>query len=166
MKIFLRSALAVLAVVLLVGSVQAGDGYQHQKGLIATVSADTVDQQREDFGSWVRACSSGTITALDSGDVVTALSGIVELSSGQELWFGLDTAGGDVDTSYGYSNVSCNWPAWGKVKMPFYFTYVATVDSNGAVLERVAVFATKGSTDRIVIENVKLEVYVIGAKND
>ena len=162
MKTLLRSALAVIVIVLMVGSAWAADDtYAHQMGLVETVDTVTVDAQWSDYGSWVRACSTGTFGTLDSGAVITVITGIASLGQGQELYVGLDVVDGTTDTSLGFTKVSLPIRAWGKVKLPFMYTSVVRADSNVTAEARVVTFATKGSTDKIFVERMTIQVYML-----
>lgn len=162
MKTLMRSALAILAVGLLIGSVQAADDtYAHQMGLVETVDTVTIDAQLEDYGSWVRACSTGTFGTLDSGAIVTVITGTANLGQGQVLYIGLDEASGATDTILGFTEVSLPVRAWGKVKLPFMYTKIVRADSNVTAPARVATFATKGSTDKVLVENLTIQVYML-----
>lgn len=145
-------------------------GFNHAEGGSALVTYDTIDAQVTDYGSWVRACSTGqTFTARDSGAVVIKLTGLANLSARQRLYVGLDKAHADstvADTGYVYSNIQGPWRGQGTGKYPFVLMHTFSADSADAFAAPVATFSTGSSTDRIVVENVFLQVSMIATKAD
>lgn len=146
--------------------------WDHQHGLIATAATTTVNAQHTAYGSWVRACSTGdttaaAFTALDSGDVITEVSGIVTLGAGQALWVGIDTAEGSTDTNFAYAQVAtAPLRVSGTMQIPFIYTHTVAVDSADTVDNRVVALAARSSTDSYVVTNLLCKLYIISEKGN
>lgn len=147
----------------------ASDTYEHQMGLISTVTADTITgipYQWENVGdSLQRVTAVGTFTPTDSGYLIMTVSGEVELAAGQRLYIGLDDVDTDsisYDTGHGWTYISCP-PEWGsgKFNMPFTFTTDLLADDSVAVDSQAVYMATGSSTDNIVVKNIVFLVRMI-----
>ncbi len=159
LALFIVLALGIASI-----SMVFADEFDHANGVYITVTCDTVTADYEDYGSWTRACSTGTLGTLDSGQVVTRLSGIAVLKPGQELRFSIDTAGGALDTAYSWNRTNNPLATRETMRLPFVYTYTIAADSDATIPSRVATFATGDGSDQIVIENILLEMYMISAK--
>lgn len=159
-KIVLMLVLAVMFSI----TVSADDAnFAHGYGLVKSVTMDTINTQHT-IGSYQGVCSLATFTALDSGDVFIEVTGIANLSQGQKLYIALDSANGIVDTIYGQTNISVPYKTWSPMKVPFYLGYSITKDSNATVIAPALNMASGSSTDAIVVEKIKLKVYMISNK--
>lgn len=138
---------------------------------LGSATSTTVDEQHTAYGSWTRACSTGAAAAwfepLDSGRVLTTVSGVVTLYQGQKLYVGIDSTAGTTDTIYGFTVIKMPDGFSGTMSLPFEYSIVTLVDSlaqdggTDSLPNMVATFATKSSTDQHIVTDVVIKSMVM-----
>ena len=171
MKLSHMQLAIVLVALLVVPSMLLSATWDHHAGAFGSAATTTVNAQHTAFGSWVRACSTGdttaaAFTAVDSGILITEVTGIVTLGVNQSLWVGIDTAEGSTDTAFGYAEVARGpLKVAPSIKVPFTYVHSAVVDSADTVDNRVVALSAGSSTDSYVVTNLKVKVSLISLAN-
>ncbi len=156
--------LAVLSVLVVAVGVCAQSFYEHQHARYGTDATATVNVQYTDYGSYIRSCSTGSFTSLDSGGVLTTIMGIADLRSTDALYLSIDSAGGPSDTGISQKSLlvlKAGHDYYGSRATPFWYSVITAVDSNVDVPSRVAAFAAGGGSHAIVVHDVVITVELL-----
>lgn len=157
-------AMAVFITVVASVSVLAQSFFEHQRAGYGTDATATVNVQYTDYGSYIRSCSTGSFTSLDSGGVLTTVMGIADLRATDALYLSIDSAGGPSDTGISQKSLlvlKAGHDYYGTRPTPFWYSQITAVDSNVDIPARVAAFAAGGGSHAIVIHDVVITVELL-----
>lgn len=164
MKSLLRSALAVLVVVLMAGLVQAVAGPPANNSEFRQV-ADTMTIDSQHSVNW-EYIDSMVIAKTDTCYTVYTVSGVAILDPGDVLYIGIKDGEGDYDAAADDTLIvrAHRWPPGGKSYVPFSFIYLDSLISQTDASDTIYVTAAvKGSAawETVMIDNLHFTCEVI-----